>query len=417
MSQPRKITEKLILAHSTEPSRITLKEFKDILENETGYNHSLIEYWSKLGSKKFNEFRNTLFTPITESDIESKRDKTTAKTVKKTKEEAIFRQVVGEDLCNYIDKGFSNYKWTPPNIKKVNVKTTREVTLFISDTHFGSDLNGAECPLPYGKTEEARRFSKVILETVNYKPQYRKETKLNLLLGGDIIQGCLHDPRQGAPVREQVARAMWLIEKAVKIFSKEFPLVDVYCTTGNHGRDKSRHKDRGVDQKWDSNEMDIYYGVYRATIGLSNVRFHIPLTPYVDVPIHNSHLFLTHGDTVLNVGFPSSNINIKSLENQTNKINAAKPLGVSYDMFAVGHVHTASVVRLPHKVIITNGALIPPDPYSQSIGSMDMANGQTLWESVPDHPFGDYRFIEVSEETDRDTTLDSIIPAWPGFPA
>ena len=411
----RILTEKFLLEEH--PRTFTLKEFKQLCSlNSNPVIWALGDYWSKKGAKKFNEFKATIDFPVTEEEVQSKRDRAVAKELKLDKADQIFRQIIGEDICDSIQKGFKDYKWTPPKIVKSTKKLTREVTLFISDTHFGSDLVSTECPLNYGKIEESRRLAKVVLETVNYKPQYRAETKLNLLLGGDIIQGSLHDPRQGAPVREQIARAMWLLEKAVKIFSQEFPQVDVYCTPGNHGRDKTRHPQRGVDQKWDSNEMDIYYGVYLATKGLSNVRFHIPLTPYVDVPIQDSHLFLTHGDTVLNVGYPGHNINVKSLETQINKINSAKPLGVEYNIFAVGHVHVASVVRLSGKVLITNGALIPPDPYAQSLGSMAMSNGQTLWESVEGYSFGDYRFIQVDENTDLDSNLDHIIPSWPGFP-
>jgi hypothetical protein len=55
-------------------------------------------------------------------------------------------------------------------------------------------------------------------------------------------------------------------------------------------------------------------------------------------------------------------------------------------------------------------ALIPSDPYSVSIGKLENACGQTIWESVQDFIVGDYRLVRVGEETDRDKSLDFIKP-------
>jgi hypothetical protein len=337
---------------------------------------------------------------------------------KRTKNE-ITTQLVLNDLEKYVDKLFGNYKWElPKKLVKASVPNiTREATLALTDLHFGSDLSGEECPLAYGKVEEARRLSKVIKETCNFKRQYRANTQLNVLLGGDIIEGNLHDPRTGAPAAEQLARGIWYLEKAIKILASEFPVVKVYCTSGNHGRNAERHPKRAVDGKWDSWETLIYYSVKRACSGLTNTTFFIPKTPYVAYPCVGKWCFLTHGDTVLNAGSPGKIINVRNIQEQVNKINAAKPEGHEYSLYICGHVHVGAAVRLQgnKKALVVNGCLVPPSGFSTSLGYFDGNCGQSLWESVENHLLGDYRFLEVDESTDKDTSLDSIIPAWPGF--
>jgi len=53
-----------------------------------------------------------------------------------------------------------------------------------------------------------------------------------------------------------------------------------------------------------------------------------------------------------------------------------------YALVAVGHVHVPSVIRLPSTTLLTNGCLIPPDPYAVSIGIHQNTRVQQLWESV-----------------------------------
>jgi hypothetical protein len=320
-----------------------------------------------------------------------------------------------QHLDKTLTKAFTGYDWSPPDLPVKNSLGARKITLALTDLHFGSDLDGEELPLSYGKVEESRRLAKVIYEACQFKKQYRDETQLNVLLGGDIIQGQLHDPRSGAPLAEQITRAIYLLEKAIKILAKNYPQgVTVFCATGNHGRNTARHKKQATDQKWDSIETVIYYAVKRATQNCTNVKWVIPKTPYVEFDLCGRTGFLTHGDTVLKVGNPGKAIKVSNVQEQVNRINASRPFGKDYSVFVVGHVHVGSVVRLQgnKRVVVSNGALIPPDGFATSLGIFDGNCGQQIWESVDGHPFGDSRFLEVDADTDADASLDKIIPPW-----
>lgn len=293
--------------------------------------------------------------------------------------------------------------------KKVPIK--RAVNAILSDLHIGSDIDSSQTgQLAFGKAEEARRLGRLTKEILEYKSQYRKETTLNVFLLGDIIQNSLHDPKDGAPLAEQVARAIFLLTQMIGQFAQGFPSVTVYCNTGNHGRNIGRHHGRAVNQKWDSIETIVYYALKTALSSAKNVKFVIPKTPYVIAEVFGKKIFATHGDTVLKPGYPSKAINIGSLEHQINKINASLEDKNEYSVFIVGHVHTGSITHLANgAVMITNGAMVPSDEFAVSIGLLENSCGQYVFESVEDFPVGDTRFIRVNEKDDKNSDLEKII--------
>ena len=84
---------------------------------------------------------------------------------------------------------------------------------------------------------------------------------------------------------------------------------------------------------------------------------------------------------------------------------------------AVGHVHTASITHLANgAVLMTNGCIVPPDAYANSIGIFSVTCGQWMWESVPGHIVGDMRFITIDPAVvDDDKALNGIVqPYVPG---
>jgi hypothetical protein len=296
------------------------------------------------------------------------------------------------------------------SVKKNHEPIQRALNLIISDTHFHALLDDREVPYRYGPVEEARRLAKVVLETAEYKVQYRAHTELNVNIIGDIIQGKLHDPADAAPLALQIAAAAHLLTQAIAFLAAHFPKVTVRCATGNHGRNVARHRDRATTQKWDSNETHLYISLKHALSNLKNVTVEIPKTPYFSYKVFDKRIFGTHGDNVLNPGNPGQAIKTGMLEQQVNRINAALPDDQEYAVFFCGHVHIGSLVHLPNgSTMITNGCLIPSDSYGTSLGLFEVTCGQTLFESVKGFAAGDYRFIYVDQNTDKDKSLDEVV--------
>lgn len=303
----------------------------------------------------------------------------------------------------------------PPKGKK----TKRAVNVILSDLHIGSDLSKEETGYQdFGKLQEARRAAALVKQICSYKQQYRQDSKLVVHLIGDIIQGQLHDARDGAVQAEQFARAVHIISQMVAHFAAAYPEVEIHCATGNHGRNTARHFNRAVHQKWDSIETEIYVSLHYACKNLKNVRFIIPKTPFCKVPVFDHKIFTTHGDTVLKPGYPGKAIQIGSLEQQINKINASLPDADEYAVFVVGHVHTPSITFLNNgKVMITNGCMVPIDQFAVSIGEMESQCGQWIWECTELHPVGDQRLLKIGKKDDENADLDSVIQAWEKLPS
>ena len=221
----------------------------------------------------------------------------------------------------------------------------------------------------------------------------------------------LHDLNSGAPLTEQFTAALRYLVQAISILSANFPNVVVYCQSGNHGRILTRHKERANVNKWDSYEGMIFWALKTALEfgGIKNVTVEIPRTNYCAVPLFNKWAMVTHGDAgPINIGNPGKSVNVSNLEAQIAKINSTKAFGRAYDLFAVGHVHFGAHFLVGGADVVVNPALVPSNNFSLNHGYFSSC-GQRLWESVPDHAFGDSRIIKVGPEQDNDDRLDKII--------
>jgi hypothetical protein len=327
--------------------------------------------------------------------------------------------VVLQNMQAVLDKVFSKGWYKPQRrySKQKHNTLSRVVNGAISDIHIGSHIDGQECPVEYNVVQESRRLGKVVSQIADYKYEYRDQSKLIIHLLGDIIQGVIHDARSGDVYTYQFAAAVHYLVNAILFLCSEYKEVDVYCTPGNHGRNKIRHEGKAVDQKWDSIETMIYIAVKTAVLnaGITNCKFFIPKTPYYTVKIFDSKGFFTHGDTLLFPGNPQNSINIKRLAQQICKWNTARNIGGPFNIFCCGHIHVGSITNLPGGVtMITNGAITPPDPFTLSVGYPDNTCGQYIWESVEGHGVGDQRFIIV-DGAEKDSKYNDIIPLFKGI--
>jgi hypothetical protein len=283
----------------------------------------------------------------------------------------------------------------------------RSVCLLLSDLHIGADLSGAEQPMPYRALEEARRLEYILRQAIDYKPQYRRDSELVLLLNGDLIEGVLmHDLRDGAPLIEQKIVFQRYLERFIGECARAYPSVRVFCQPGNHGRDLVRHAGRATSRKWDSHETEMYYALSRSCSALRNVTFKLDFRAVTAIDLHGSTLGLTHGDTEIKLGDPDTKAkdNIAIL----NRINATGIYGCTFDAWAFGHYHKPRYIPGCPRVLF-NGALIPPNGHARTSGYIGESTGQFLWEAVAGYPVGDVRFIQVGAAQDTDERLGAII--------
>jgi UDP-2,3-diacylglucosamine pyrophosphatase LpxH len=400
-----------------------IKEAIDAVANEAGIDPSdvskrdldgLISDWvfKKAGGL---ELVKKAYYPVEGKDLAGIHDAKLKAKKLVSKEQSLAEEL---SLAEHITNALENMPEIKikPYSQKSKKKISRHVNIVLSDLHIGSDISKEETGgLNFGIIEESRRLARITKEVIDYKPQHRKETELNVFLLGDILQNALHDPRDGAPLAEQFARCVHLLSQSLSQLVANYPKVTVYCATGNHGRNIGRHHTRAVNQKWDSIETMVYVALQKIMKPLG-VNFIIPKTPFTVCEIFGQKIFLTHGDTVLKPGYPGKSIQTRSLEEQVNRFNANLKDHEEYQVLIVGHVHTGSVTHLSNgAVMITNGAMVPSDEFATSIGLMENNCGQMLFETVPGYPVGDVRFIRVSEKDDRNLELDKIIKPYSGL--
>ncbi len=372
----------------------------------------------KVAALKKEPSLQDLLSPVkaTYSDVQNLRFSAEVKENKNHNNKIIAEQSFFEYLEQFSENVFKG-KIKTGKKQKHNTKLNRTHTLMLSDLHIGSDIKGDETGTTnFSYLEESRRFAAVIKQACEYKSQYRKNSRLVVALLGDIIENMMHDSRTGATLAEQCARAIHIISQGIAYLSLHYPEVIVECATGNHDRNTARHKQRAVHQKFDSIGTIIYVALKSTCSALSNVKFNIPKTPLSSYEVYGKHIAYTHGDTVINPGGVYTSVNVKALENQINKINAALPDKQEYAAILYGHTHIAHVVHLSNgTVLIGNGALPPADDFAVSIGSFESNNGQWIFESVPGYPVGDMRLIKCGKEYDKDESLDKIIKPWKNF--
>jgi hypothetical protein len=306
-------------------------------------------------------------------------------------------------------------KIVPYKAKGEKKSIKRVVNLLLSDLHFGSDLEAKETGHNWGKIEEARCFARIVKNVCNYKTHYRDQSKLVVSIIGDVIENELHDRSSAAPLHEQACRAIHLLSQGIARFSENYPEVDVIFAIGNHGRDMAVHHGRATSMKWNAIETTIYYAVKKACQGLKNVKFIQPLTPWGVYEACGHKVYVTHGDTNLNVGNPGNTISVRSIETQINRLNSSLKDDEKYAVFAIGHVHLSLSTQLPNGAfLIMNGALVPPNSFAQTLSIMRSPQNQVMWESTEDFAVGDQRFINANE-AEKDASLDAIIAPFVGI--
>lgn len=329
--------------------------------------------------------------------------------------ENLFLAQLDQTIAKFEGKYFPVGKLYVP---KKGSKPQLALSVNLSDLHYGAFLDQREVPLRYSNIEEARRTAQVALWIAEHRTRKeRQEMDLVLNMLGDIIQNQLHDARDGQPLTEQFAAAVHLLTQLIVYVSAAgYRKVQVNCTPGNHGRNTARHHGRATNQKWDAIETMVYYAIKKAVSHLKNVEVNIPYTPFFTYNLFGHSIFATHGDTVLRPGYPNQSINVGDIRKQINEINSKLEHHERHRVFIVGHVHTASKTKLPNGVyFMSNGCLIPTDPFAQSIGIVDAATCQTAFESTPLHPVGFHCEIDVDESTDKDKSLDKIVSPFTSF--
>lgn len=241
-------------------------------------------------------------------------------------------------------------------------------TLFLSDLHFGEtiEINGKTI---FNFDIAIQRLTSLIEQTMEMaRYDIFNIDELNIILGGDIIDGELIYPGHPYNTEEnayqQLQRTALIIWEQLSILSdsKLFPVINVYCVPGNHGRTTKFHHDMS---NWDN---VVYFALQLLA---SKADASIPIivnTPHqmwMDFNIRHWTAHLRH------IGVPQAvtAVGVRKVSAWMDNHNA--------DILFYGHYHCPDMFSFGTRRIFKNGSLKPVDDYAERLGFLE-GTGQWL---------------------------------------
>ena len=379
---------------------------------------------SKRDLQKFGGYSKLRADAAHVAGIEPFQDKTKTRGVelRNTYVRKLERKVATADylsgkILDGIEEIFNKNPIVIPNGAKVPPEKhkykDRNLTLLWSDLHFGVDVDPREVlQCEYNWEIASRRMAKLCQQASLWKPEHRKDTRLQIVLNGDIIHGIVHLSESNIrELTEQIWGATAILSKAIGFLAQHFGSVHVLCLPGNHDRVSYRTSERSVAQRWNSHGHSIFLALKCYFREVKNVEFDIPMAGMGSYETPGKHIiFATHGDTEPSTSNVGRSFDVKKTTEAMLKLNAGNVLPRKASVVLYGHWHQPSLFMLPDGTnCVVNGSLIGSDSYAQNgIGYFNSMPAQIMFESVADYPVGDFRIVQL-RDADKDKDMDKII--------
>ncbi len=283
--------------------------------------------------------------------------------------------------------------YVAPKAAKAGDTVEETLVLMLSDWHLYEtvdpervrDLNA------YDADTAGRRVRTIVQSLIAIKKKMERGggwrfPRLVVALNGDLISGSIHEVERhsDAPsVVHAVYGAGMLVAQALRDLAAEFPEVEVFCTSGNHGRlpDARRVQQKDPLRSWDTM---IAWMAKEHLSGLGDrIRFHTPNSYSVMYTVEGWNFLQSHGHDVKSWNsIPWYGIN--RLVGNVNALESARGVVIHHYLF--GHFHTAT--SLPHAAgeSFINGSLIGGTEFS--VHGMGKADKPSQWLLAVHKDFG-----------------------------
>ncbi len=228
----------------------------------------------------------------------------------------------------------------------------------------------------FSTTILAQRLKRVIDSHVSIKQRMErgggwKFKKLVVGLNGDLVSGTIHEIERHSDAKNVVmavyAVAM-ILAQALRDLAAQYPEVEIYCTSGNHGRlpDARRVQQKDPTRSWDTMIALLAKEHLRAS---PHITFHIPDSYSVAYDIEGWTFLQTHGHDVKSWNsIPWYGLN--RLVGNLNALEASRRSTIHYWVFA--HFHSKSSLEHASGESFINGSMIGGTEYSlNSLGKSD----------------------------------------------
>lgn len=284
--------------------------------------------------------------------------------------------------------------------------------LFLSDWHYGEQVDPEQVfgSNKFDRTTAIQRLKHTVVtatELLNVHLAHPKYPGLVLVLGGDMINGSLHEDSafsDEVPPLMQAYEMSKHLSDSVAFLAYHFALIEVYCVPGNHGR---------ITRKpWSKfyAHQNLDWLCYKMTADncakLKNVRFHAPPARDLTFNVANRRFRLTHGDQFKGgdgiIGPLGPVIRGDARKRITASMMPGQP--EQYDTLLCGHFH--QLVMLPRLII--NGSGKGYDEFALQIGATWEPPQQALWTVHPKHGITWYMPVVCDDDFNAHALVERV---------
>lgn len=227
-----------------------------------------------------------------------------------------------------------------------------DLIIHLTDLHCGVDIESRFNVFNYEVLQQ--RLQKYLDEIKSIRDLYKSE-KAYVILGGDMIQGLIHvNARIEAKenVVQQIMKVSDLISNFLFELSKDFRLIEVHSTAGNHAR-STASKDETV--RGENFDLLIPYACSKELKNVLNIKFvdNVLECDIATFEVRGHMIYATHGDkdTPKNVVYHMTQFARK----------AGLPLP---DICYLGHRHTNGLTTVDDVKVIESGCVDGMDSYA-----------------------------------------------------
>jgi len=269
--------------------------------------------------------------------------------------------------------------------------TTEELILHLSDWHYGEkvDSEGTRGINLYDSQIATDRVGTVINSSLSIIDRMRSGggwefPRLAVALNGDLVSGTIHELERHSDPKNivwAVYECGLLLAESLRRLAGSFEVVDVYCTSGNHGRlpDARRMQSKDPTRNWDTVVALLADTALR---DVKNIKFHIPNSYTVSYEVAGMTVLQSHGHDIKSwSGIPWYGIS-RFLGNY-NGLEAAR--GGRIGAFLFGHFHSHTNITYPGGEAFVNGSMIGGTEWTiNALGKADRPS-QTMFAVHPVH--------------------------------
>ena len=326
--------------------------------------------------------------PIDRPDpIQAERDRQERKKLLKEERE-LLAAVAGErSLRAYLDVLLRDVctPWpAPPKPKatpRIRDAVTETLHLQLSDWHFGQivDVERTRGFNAFDSTVARERVERVITTVRSIAARLRRGgyvfPRIVVGVNGDLVTGTIHELERhsdGRNIVETVLACSRLLADALQNLAVDFPAVDVFCTSGNHGRlpDAKRVQQNDPTRSWDA----MVAMIARETVrNCDRIRIEIPYSYSVAYDIEGHTFLQQHGHDLRVFGAnPIPYYGMARYMGQMMALEAMRGGRISY--FTVGHLHNGASIPGPSSGVkmFVNGSIIGGTEFSvNALGRSD----------------------------------------------